>query len=136
MRSWIRIESSNGIVCHKLFRPNKWGLATMTIPLAYMDILRQEGISLGSEGVNDIGLKPEAALRALGELRKAGICVVGGEVWVESGGRMVPTYDIWSVEEGDYNSRDEYLLVSFDVSEHQISRYISHGDGVVIVIGN
>ena len=44
-------------------------------------ILQQEGVSLQSEGLNDVALAPSAARRAIAALRVAQAGISGGETW-------------------------------------------------------
>ncbi len=105
------------------------------VPSAFLSILQQEGVSLKSEGIVDVGLIPDAARRAVAALRSAQIRITGGEVWKKKGNRFVPTYDIWDVEKSDYSSHDEYVQASLDIAERQVKKYIDSKDEIFIVLG-
>lgn len=105
------------------------------LPSEFLSILQMEGISLQSEGVADIALKPESAFRAVAALRAAQVGITGGEVWERRDGRFVPTYDIWDVDESDYSSLDKYIQVSLALAERQVKKYLDSQEGVFIILG-
>ena len=105
------------------------------VPEKFLELLRQEGISLASEGISDIAFSPIIALQAIQLLRGSLTGIIGGEVWkCNSEGRFIPTYDIWDLDKSDDQSIDEYLLQSWDVAEKQVRRYLASTD-IVIVLG-
>lgn len=105
------------------------------IPKEFLAILQEEGISLRSEGVNDIALKPEAALRAVAALRTSQVGITGGEIWEKKDERFFPTYDIWDVEKSDYSNISEYIQASLDIAERQIKKYVAAFNEIVVTLG-
>ncbi|GKS87691.1 hypothetical protein [Acidovorax sp. SUPP2539] len=79
------------------------------IPDSLASIFEQEGISLGSEGVDEMALPLHAALDAIAILRISCTAAKGGEVWEKVGDRFKPTYDGWNSEREDYSSESEYI---------------------------
>lgn len=105
------------------------------IPKEFSSILQQEGVSLQSEGISDVALKPHAALRAIEILRSAQIGIVGGEVWERKDGRFFPTYDIWDVDRSNYKNDADHASISLDIAERQVRTYIDSHKDIFITLG-
>jgi len=105
------------------------------VPQEFLEILEREGASLESEGVSDVGLPPEGAMRAITILRRAGIGIIGGEVWERKGDRITPTYDIWYVNRADYQEMNEFLQSSWAMAEREVSRYLHANERIIITLG-
>lgn len=105
------------------------------IPESFFSILRQEGVSLKSEGVDDMALPLEAALRAISILRASRVPTVGGEVWERVGDRFKPTYDGWSLERENCIDENEYIDATLNAAEKVVGFYSSRNGVFFIAFG-
>lgn len=103
------------------------------IPDEYLRIIEAEGMALKSEGIDDIGLRPEAALRAVAVMRRELKAVLGGEAWRLRGDRFEFLYDIWNIERSTFDSEEKFLTAGWQLAEAQATRYLSD-EGVIIVL--
>ncbi|MDB4941680.1 MAG: Immunity protein 40 [Labilithrix sp.] len=64
--------------------------------IAYQELLRDEGVSLLlSTGVTEYGLNRMDALEAIKLLRSGRLVILGGDVYVTPGGKVIPAYANW-----------------------------------------
>ncbi|GKS87506.1 hypothetical protein AVMA1855_25160 [Acidovorax sp. SUPP1855] len=101
----------------------------------FFSIIQEEGVSLASEGVDDMALPLHAALHAITILRTSCAAAKGGEVWEKVGDRFKPTYDGWNSERADYSSESEYIEATLDAAEKVVVFYSSRGGEFYIVFG-
>lgn len=106
----------------------------MKVPDTYLRLLREEGISLAGSGVNDTGLPPRSAAKAIQILKDSGIALIGGEAWQKVGERFVPIYDIWNIERGDFPDLQDYLRESWRLAESHVARHEKRDD-IFLVLG-
>ncbi|MFN4120705.1 hypothetical protein [Acidovorax sp.] len=109
--------------------------SSINFPEEFLAILQQEGVSLQSEGVNDIALPLNTALRAIAILRTSRVATIGGEVWERVGDRFKPTYDGWTNEREDRIGESEYIDSSLNAAEKVVAFYSSRGGDFYIAFG-
>ncbi|GKS77988.1 hypothetical protein AVME950_23850 [Acidovorax sp. SUPP950] len=109
--------------------------SSIKIPDAFFLIFEQEGISLENEGVKEIALPPDAAVRAIEILRIARVAIKGGEVWEKFGDRFKPTYDGWNLEREDCRNEDDYVEASLEAAKKLAIFYMSQKGDFYITIG-
>ena len=108
---------------------------SIKIPDDFLLIVAQEGVSLEREGVSEIALTSEAAVRAIEILGVAHVAIKGGEVWERGGDRFKPTYDGWNLERKDYGSENDYVEASLEAAKKLASFYASRDGDFYITLG-
>ena len=110
-------------------------MKSIDLPIEFLAILQNEGVSLQTEGVADVALSPSAARRAIEILKLSKIRILGGEVWKREGKRFIPTYDIWNIERSDYLSYEKYTQESLEMATHQVERCELGLEDVFLTLG-
>ena len=106
----------------------------------YDDLCRSVGVSLDSPGLTEVGLKRADALHAVAILRSAGLAILGGDVYLRSGGRVAPSDgNSWYVNRQPGEHADAYLRRSWERAESYIKMFPASLDSeplFVIVTSN
>lgn len=92
-----------------------------------------KGISLSPIGVNNFAFSKELALDVLEELRSLGVAILGGDVYVESGGMFESNYDNWYCKKLDDESVQDFVARSGRDAEKYIQGYGAKGAFFVFV---
>ena len=93
------------------------------------EILREEGDSLNSIGIQNWALPKREALFAISELKKMGVAITGGDVYRLNGDSFELTYDNWYCQRLDSESGLEYINRSVLVASEYIKGYVNHQKG-------
>jgi hypothetical protein len=67
----------------------------MLLPEKMKEILASKGRDLKAIGLNEIALAKHDAIDAVRSLEGSQMAILGGDVYYEKGGRMLPAYDNW-----------------------------------------
>jgi hypothetical protein len=98
-------------------------------------LLARSGVSLAPLGTREIGLPRSDALRAVELLRQAKCLVLGGDVYLRRGDRLVFAYAMWSI---DYPKPDEnretYLHRSWDTADSYIKSFPEQADAEALFV--
>lgn len=70
------------------------------------DTLLARAISLASAGIDGLGWTREDALQVLRYTRRAGLIVLGGDLWRHEADRWIPAYENWSCRLTSYESAE------------------------------
>jgi hypothetical protein len=109
----------------------------------YLELLdaetRNRGLSLESEGVNEVCWEKSDALRVVSVASQAGLPILGGDVWRhESDGRWRPTGDNWFSEPHQAEHARAFAERALSEATAFLERYPDPGNGTrryVIVFG-
>lgn len=107
----------------------------MTVWNAEIDRILQRGMYLEEVmGVRNWGLRPVDAIGVLGELQKAGIGVLGGDLYVEVKGRLRPAYSVWHCDPKPGEAESEFVSRSVEASKIFLEKYLSRNDIMVALV--
>jgi hypothetical protein len=81
------------------------------------------GISLADQGINNFVFSKENALTLLDELKREGIGVLGGDVYVLSGQQYKPSYDNWCCDRWSQESREDFVARSINKAREYVVAY-------------
>jgi len=100
---------------------------------------RSRGLSLVSEGVNEVGWQKADALRVVSVAADAGLPILGGDIWqTDAGHRWRPTGDNWVSDRRSREDKTAYVERSRAEAIAYLNRYPDPGDGTtryVVVCG-
>lgn len=103
-------------------------------PLKIERIL-EEGLSLGSFGINNWALTKEQALNSLESLVNIQVPVLGGDVYENIGGVIQSNYDSWHCEPISDELKYEFVKRSILIAKEYINNYKSpHPDRIYFVL--
>ncbi len=99
----------------------------------YHLFLKNNGISLIDQGFNETVLNKKKSLSAIEILRELKIPILGGDIYRLrlTDNEIVCTFDSWYCQRDEYNSYDEYLKYSWDISYKYITAYNDNEDGSI-----
>lgn len=93
--------------------------------------------SLESQGLYDVAWTRSDILLLLQRLEGTSVCVLGGDVWEEDGGRLKPNYDSWHSERRRGESLAAYARRSRSEALAYLARYpIKNDQWFVITISD
>ncbi len=102
---------------------------------ADVDPILSVGHYLISYGIKNWALNRGDALLAINALANLEIPILGGDVYVSSGGRIKSSYDNWHVNKNAGESDDEYLKRSVFLSMDYVNSYeSSFGDALFAMV--
>lgn len=87
--------------------------------------LARRGIPLGVPGLNDLGLTRASALEAIANLRSASSPLLGGDVFIRRGTKIVPALANWYCDAVTGEEPAAYARRSLDRAEEYIRGYPS-----------
>ncbi|MEM7621446.1 MAG: Imm40 family immunity protein, partial [Pseudomonadota bacterium] len=78
------------------------------IPPLITELLSSVGVSLSAQGINNWALDKGNAIKILEKFKQLGIPALGGDVLFLDSNKFDFTYDNWSYDESDGESKSEY----------------------------
>jgi hypothetical protein len=92
------------------------------------------GCWLGNFGVKNWALDRHAVLDALSQFECAGIAALGGDVYVQQGENIQPSYDNWYCERTSSETFLAFLSRSIEMAREYVVTYSSNRSNVLFVL--
>lgn len=92
------------------------------------------GSWLGNIGVKNWALDRNAILDVLSQFERAGVAVLGGDVYIQQGGVIQPSYDNWYCERISSEPFFAFVSRSIKVAREYIIRYSPDRSDVLFVL--
>jgi hypothetical protein len=89
----------------------------------YAQLLESRGISLARFGLRELALKTDDALLAVGMFARAGVPILGGDVYFAIGSQIQIAYANWSTRQLRSDTLDSYLCRSCSEATRYISEF-------------
>jgi len=88
-----------------------------------VDEIFNTGIKLSHLGLSNWALKRDQALNAIEELKALGIPILGGDVYHDINGIIIPNYDNWYCEQKPDESIVDFVTRSLNKAKMYIESY-------------
>lgn len=85
--------------------------------------LTLNGESLEVVGLKEVALARESALLAISLIQKASVPILGGDVYIRNGSRVVPAYANWHCDLEPNERLEEYLARSYSVAINYVKNF-------------
>ena len=76
--------------------------------MTYRELLESRGLSLDALGLAERAMRREDALRAVDLVESEGAAILGGDVYIDSGGEIESAYANWYAERRDDESIESF----------------------------
>jgi hypothetical protein len=104
---------------------------TDRLPATFSEHLLRCAVSLEAIGVSGLAWKRNDALRAVKEFAHHGCAILGGDILVESHGRIRHTYDSWYFNKGEEVPWERLVSDSRDYAISFIEKYSEPNQGSI-----
>lgn len=105
---------------------------TMNSEKQFTDFIQENGCPL--LGSAELGLTKKDALSAVAKARSEELHILGGDVYFQRFGRIVPAYSNWSTEQLESETAKEYAERSWTEAEAYIKQYREPEDAEYIFV--
>jgi hypothetical protein len=95
----------------------------LQVPIEFEELLSKSGVSLASLGISDVGLLRSDALRAVEILRRGGVPILGGDVYLKRGERIEVAYANWHIDPEAGEDRESYSKRTWDRTEAYLAKF-------------